>query len=378
MDDSIGISDIMQFRECRRRWDFDMKRWSEEGEAPEAENPSNAYGSAIHLAIATCEEGASDDEAMDVVLDRYGKWFDPEDIERLEEDLATYHERDYQGVRTLASEDNLKVPLMEHEGRTIYYRFTLDRLYQRIDRPGMFIHIDYKSSIHRKSDEEVHKAPQLWSYNWAIYEYWPEVEDLAQLYDQLNFGSIPTRKNDEQRRKIKQWLQKQVKVILGADHIDPKFNEWCPWCPIMMDCPEPRRVSEFAQSRIAELAPPGSDVSSLAAQDIETYVQDLEMLETARKCIKGFEETVKGVIRELPDERRRQLGFGLFQSSKDTWDVEALHAVHAALGDDFYFMVNMTKANIQRFFGKDKEAAERVLQYAEKVKQTPRLQRLKH
>lgn len=373
---AIGISDIMQFRECRRRWSFDMQRWTEAGESPEAENPNNAYGSAVHLAIATCEEGRTDAEAIDAVIDRYGKWFDPEDIEQLEEDLTTYHERDYEGVKTLASEDNLQVPLMTWEGETIYYRFTLDRLYARIDNPTSFVHIDYKSSKHRKSEEEIHKAPQLWSYNWAIYEHWPEVTDLMQMYDQLNFGTVPTRKNDEQRRKIKQWLVKQVTAILQADHMNPKFNQWCPWCPIMMDCSEPKRVSEFAQSRIAELAPPGSDLSSLAGADIETYVRDLEELETARKCIAAYEDTVKAVIRELPDERRRQLGFGLFPSSKDVWSPEALGQVAQAVGPDFYLLVNMTKSNIARFYGKDKEAAERILQFAEKVRQTPRLRRL--
>lgn len=375
---AIGISDIMQFRECRRRWQFDMQRWSDAGEAPEAENPNNAYGSAVHLAIATCEEGRTDAEAIDVVIDRYGKWFDPEDIEQLEEDLTTYHERDYAGVKTLASEDNLKVPLMEYEGETIYYRFTLDRLYQRIEAPTSFIHIDYKSSKHRKSDDEVHKAPQLWSYNWAIYEYWPEVEDLIQIYDQLNFGKIPTRKNDDQRQKIKAWLQKQVVAILRSDHMNPKFNEWCPWCPIMMDCTEPHRVSQFAQSRIAELAPDGADVSKLAAADIETYVANLEEFETARKCISRFEDTVKDVIRELPDERRRQLGFGLFPSSRDVWSPEAMGLVAEAVGSDFYYLAKITKSNIERFYGRDKKAAERILQFAEKERQTPRLRRLKN
>lgn len=353
-----------------------MRRWTEAGEAPEAENPNNAYGSAVHLAIATCEEGRTDAEAIDVVIDRYGKWFEPEEIEQLEEDLLTYHERDWTGVRTVASEDNLKVPLMTWEGETIYYRFTLDRLYQLVDRPTAFIHIDYKSSKHRKSEEEIHKAPQLWTYNWAIYEYWPEVEDLLQWYDQLNFGKIPTRKNDEQRRKIKDWLVKQVTAILQSDHMNPKFNQWCPWCPIMVDCTEPKRVSQFAQSRILELAPPGSDVSSLAGQDIETYVQHLEEFEVARKCIASFEDAVKEVIRELPDERRRQLGFGLFPSSKDVWSPDALRAVAHQTGEDFYLLVKMTKSNISRFYGKDKQAAERILQFAEKERQTPRLRRL--
>lgn len=353
-----------------------MQRWSEAGEAPEATNPNNVYGSAIHLAIAATEEGASDDGAIEAAMERYGSWLEPEDQELLAEDLGTYHERDYPGVKTVASEDNVRVPLFTHEGRTIYFRFTLDRLYERIDAPGSFIHIDYKSSAHKKSEAEVHNDPQLWAYNFAIYEFWPEVEDLYQLYDQLRFGRVPTRKNDKQREEIKQWLITQIKVILAADHMDPKFNKWCPWCPIMESCSEPKRVSEFAQARIEALAPPGSDVVGLATADIGSYVEDLETFETVRKCIKRFEESVKDVIRELPDVKRRELGFGLFPSAQDVWSPAALKLVHDALGDDFYLLVKMTKSNISRFYGKDKAAAERILQHASKESQNPRLRRL--
>jgi hypothetical protein len=375
-NDSIGISDILQFRECRRRWAFDMQRWSDQGEAPEATNPNNVYGSAIHLAIAATEEGASDDEAIEAAVERYGGWLDAEDFEALAEDLSTYHERDYAGVKTVASEDNLRVPLFEHEGRMIYFRFTLDRLYQRIDQPGAFIHVDYKSSGHRKTEEEVHSDPQLWAYNFAIHEYWPEVTDLYQLYDQLRFGTVPTRKNDDQRRQIKEWLIAQVKVILRAEHLQPKFNKWCPWCPIMESCSEPKRVSEFAQARIEALAPEGADVEGLASADLETYVEDLDTFETVRKCIQRYEESVKGVIRELPDERRRELGFRLQPASKDVWTPQALKRVHGQVGDDFYLLVNVTKANIQRFYGKDKEAQQAVLAHATKESQNPRLKRL--
>jgi hypothetical protein len=376
-NDSIGISDILQFRECRRRWGFDMQRWSEGGEAPEATNPNNVYGSAIHLAIAATEDGASDDEAIEAAVERYGGWLEPEDHDQLAEDLATYHQRDYQDVRTVGSEDNVRVPLFTHEGRTIYFRFTLDRLYQRIDRPDAFIHIDYKSSKHRKSDEEVHQDLQLWAYNFAIHEFWPECEDLYQLYDQLRYGRVPTRKNDEQRAKIKQWLITQIKVILGAEDMAPKFNQWCPWCPIMESCTEPKRVSEFAQARIAALAPEGADLTALAGADIETYVEDLETFETVRKCIKRYEETVKDVIRALPEQRRRELGFGLFPAAQDVWSPAALQAVQAAVGDDFFLLVKMTKSNITRFYGKDKAAADVVLQQATKESQNPRLRRLK-
>lgn len=353
-----------------------MRRWTEKGGAPGSTNPNNAYGSAIHLAISVSEETGNDQEAIDAAVAEYGAFLEPEDVEQLEEDLDIYHARDYSGVETVASEDNLRVPLMEHNGETIYYRFTLDRLYRIINNPTAFIHLDYKSSAHRKSDKDVHRDPQLWTYNWAIYEMWPEVEDLTQIYDQLRFGSIPTRKNDSQREKIKRWLVSQVTAILNADHVDPSFNQWCPWCPIMVDCSEPKRTAEFAKTRIAELAPDGTDVANLAAQDIDTYVDPLYEFETVRKCIERYEEAVKGVIRELPQERRRELGFGLFPAAKDVWSVEGLRLAHSEVGDDFYHLVGMTKTRIKSLYGSDKEKAGLVLQHAEKEQQNPRLKRL--
>jgi len=354
-----------------------MKRWTEEGQAPESTNPNNAYGSAIHYAIALTEEGYTDAEAIDLTVEKFGRWIGPDEMEVLALDLETFHERDYVGVKTVASEDNLKVPLFVHNGVQIYYRFTLDRLYQRIDAPASFLHIDYKSSAHKQSDEEVHKNPQLWSYNWAIHEYWPECEDLHQSYDQLKFGVVPTRKNAEQRAQIKKWLITQVKAILKAEDVNPSFNQWCPWCPLMESCSEPKRTAEFAQTRIAELAPDGSDVSSLAAGDMETYLADMYLFETVRKCIERYEKSVKGVLRELPTERRQQLGWGLFPSSRDVWSAQALVEVYRELGPDFFLLVKMTKTNIQRFFGKDKAATDRVLRHSTKEDASPRLTKLK-
>lgn len=376
---AVGISDVLQFRLCPERFALDMQRWSEAGQAPEAENPSNAYGSAIHHAISASEDGASDDDAVQIAIDRYGSFLDPDDMDLLTEDLVTYHRRDYTGVKTVASEDNVKVPLFEWNGETIYYRFTLDRLYQRLDNPTAFVHIDYKSSKYKKTEAEVHKDLQLWSYNFAIFEHWPEVESLSQIYDQLRFGSVPTRKNDAQREQIKRWLVSQITVILECEEIKPKLNTWCPWCPILESCPEPRRVSEFARARIEALAPGGVDTANLLANTdlIPDYVKELEEVETVRKCLERFEKSVKGVIRELPAEKQRELGFGLFPSGRDVWTPAALKAVHDAIGDDFYLLIKMTKSKITEFYAKDADPVEEILEFAEKEAASPRLNRLK-
>lgn len=376
-DNSIGVSDILQYRLCGARWDFDMQRWTEAGELPGATNPNNAYGSAMHHAIALTEEGYNDGEAVEGAVAKYGRWLEPDDVDDLEADMVKYHERDYAGVRTVASEQNMKVPLFRHNGEMIYFRFMLDRLYVRLNNPQSFLHIDYKSSKHKKSDEEVHKDPQIWAYNWAIFEMWPECEELAQVYDQFNFGAVPTRKNARQREQIKGWLIKQVKAILEAEVVEPSFNEWCPWCPLMESCPEPRRAADFAQMRIEELSPDGSDIASLAGADMETYLQDMYQFETVRKVIERYEDAVKGVLRELPVQRRQELGWDLYPSSRDVFGPDALRRIYNRVGDDFFMLVKMTKTNISRFYGGDKDSAGEILDLAEKERASPRLSRRK-
>src|SRR3954469_25000723 len=197
---AIGPTDIQQYRDCPRRFEFGMQRHTDAGEHPEAQSSSTAYGSAVHEAIAFAEaEAALDDPAIQRAFDLYAKWLEPEDLERLRRDLATYRERDYAGARTVAVEEELRVPLFEHDGETIYLRTRIDRLYQRLDNPAVFIHVDYKSSRWPRSQQEVHEDRQLWLTNYIVHEVWPECETLVQAYDQLNFGVITTRKTDEQR-----------------------------------------------------------------------------------------------------------------------------------------------------------------------------------
>jgi hypothetical protein len=233
-----------------------MRRHTEAGEHPESQGPSTAYGSAVHEAIAFAEsEVATDDHAVQRAFDLYAKWLDPSDLDQLRTDLATYRARDYAGVRTIAVEKELRTPLFEHEGETIYLRTRIDRLYQRLDNPGVFIHIDYKSSKWPKSAKEVHEDRQLWLTNLIVHEVWPECETLRQVYDQLNFGQLRTDKNDAQRALIRDWAVKQITAILHDTTLIAKKNQWCPWCPILESCDVVRQLSEYATAEIAVLAP---------------------------------------------------------------------------------------------------------------------------
>jgi hypothetical protein len=365
-ENAVGPTDIQQYRSCPRRFGFGMRRHSDAGEHPEAQSTNTAYGSAIHEAIAFAEvNDASDEQAIQRAFDLYAKWLEPEDLERLRIDLRTYRERDYIGVRTVAVEEELRMPLFEMEGTTVYLRTRIDRLYQRLDNPAVFVHVDYKSSRWPKSAQQVHEDIQLWLTNLIVHDVYPECEVLAQVYDQLNFGQLPTRKSAQQRALIRDWAEHQVRTILADEELAPKKNEWCPWCPIMLGCPVVEELTDYARSELAALAPEHKQgrrtVVELDPDLYGTYAGMLEDVGLARKTLDRFDEAVRGVLRDMPTQRREQLGYELSGRTKTTWPVEAMRAAHEVLGDEFYDVVSLTKTALEHL---GTEAATTVLDMA--------------
>lgn len=379
-ENSIGISDINAWRECPQRMSFQMERWSEDGEPPEAQGPNTAYGSAIHHAIdRIANDLLTDEEAIESAFREFGKWLDPTDLERMETDLETYRSRDssHKNVRLVCAEGEYRTPLFVHEGEIIYFRFKLDRLYQDLSDPRRFLHIDYKSSKWRKTPDEVHEDAQMWAYNWGIHEVFPGCRDLRQVYDQLMYGEVSTRKSEAQRRQIKAWLINQVKAILADEDLEPTFNQWCPYCPLLASCKEPLRTSEFAVARLAALAPEvlAGGKLDLDPDQIETYISELERATIARKALGKFEDAVKGVLREMPQANRIYHGYDLSMRNVDTWTPSAMARLHELLGDEFYAITKVTKSAVNEYFKGDPRKKE-ILALATKQGQTPTIQRL--
>lgn len=357
--DSIGITDILGWRECPRRMDFGMIRHTEAGEHPEAATASTAYGTAFHDIVEYVErEDAFDDEAVQYGFDRHARWLEPGDLERLREDLATYRRRDYLGVRTIAVEGEYKVPLLRWEGRTIFFRFKVDRLYQSLLDDGAFISIDYKTSRWPKTDAEVHEDPQQWAYNFGIHEVFPEIRDLTQIYDQLRYGATPTRKSDAQRAAIREWLVRHVIAILkdedrGPDDLlKPKLNDWCAYCPIAESCTVVERATDFALAKIAALAPEHKDgrkiVTTLDPSRIDAYVAVLDDVGRAKKLLERYESSVKDVLLRMPQHRRESFGYTVREKRIDRFGPQALQRAHERLGNRFYEAAGISKKAIER------------------------------
>lgn len=380
-ENRVGVSDMLDYRECARRFEFKMRRWTDEGEPPESMSSSTAYGTVLHDVLHLIEyEALADDEAIQRAFDQHAKWLDPEHLEQLEEDVTIYHERDQRGVKLVGSEMELSSPLIVVGGEQIFFRGRIDRLYQRLDNPSVFIATDYKTSAHRKSEEEVHKDPQQWAYNWLIHEVYPEIGTLVQLYDQLRFGVVPTRKSAAQRQLIYRWLQRQATAIVRDDKLDPKWNEWCPWCPILESCAVIQRLETYALAEIAVIAPEEKQgrktTVNLDPDLFTTYVEEMPTVTRAKQTLERFEESVKRALKAMPAARRAALGYRLNDKKVTAFPAAAVRRIHEEVGDEvFYEMVSMSKTKIEKALPGDPDRVARILQMGDLVRGAPTVAR---
>ncbi len=381
-ENSIGISDLLAHRECPRRMSYGMRRHTGRGEqsddrTPESVSYPTSYGSAIHDCIRWVEDGYSDDDAITKAFERYGHVLDPSDQDQLRKDLAVYRARDFPNMRTVASEDEFRMPLdlFTPDGRRVYFRFKVDRLYERLDQPGTFVHIDYKSSRHPKTQQEIHEDLQLWAYNTGLHYAHPEIDHLEQVYDQLRFGQLPTRKSDEQREQMREWLTREAEIVLADEDwqddglLPYRFNEWCPWCPILESCGVVGDLTDYAMTRIAALAPEEKQgrktVLNLDRSRVSEYTDELDKVKTARNVLKRFDESVRGLLRDMPAVARAEAGYELRTRGATRFTPRAAEALHERLGNRFYDVVSLTKSGLESHLVEDPDLLQWALDLAE-------------
>lgn len=380
LNNSIGISDLLAWRDCPRRASYGMKRHTGIGlqsddATPESGSYATSYGSAIHRAIQELEDGADRKAAISAAWKEWGHALEPGDIDRLEADLDTYASRDIRAVRTLANEDEFRVPLFVHPTRgQIYFRFKLDRLYERLDSPGSFVHKDFKSGRWAKSDKEVQEDLQLWAYNWGIIEYFPECRSLIQIHDQLNYGETITRKSEAQREQMRKWLIEAALAVLDDEDVrddglhKPRLNKWCAYCSLMNSCPVVVQLTDYALVEIEAIAPAEkvgrSTVVNLDPDLIGDYIERLDDAKQAAAILKRFTEAVRDLVKAMPEEDRRAHGYTLKTRSKSEFTLEARRNLHERLGDDFYTIVGVTKTALEANLADEPELLEWALELA--------------
>lgn len=355
----VGISDLLAHRDCPRRASYGARRHIGRGEqdhqsgTPEAQSPAAGYGSCLHDVLQLVEDGWTDDAAIEQAWATWGSLLAVEDIDLLRDDLEVYRQRDPQNVRTVLAEGELRTFLCKlADGRDVYFRARIDRLYERLDRPGAFVMVDYKTSKWEKGQEDVDEDEQMWSYNWIIHEVYPEVDELDQVYDQFRHGQVHTSKSEKQRRQIKTWLTIQARNYFGDDDVQadgllkPRFNNWCAWCPILADCAIIPRLSSWALSRIRLLGAELPAAQEEITPDIGELLEPFVSVQTALKTLKAYEDRVKELVREMPDADRGRLGFKTYTRHNTVFTAEALERMHAEMGPAFFTLVKASKGRL--------------------------------
>lgn len=378
--DSIGISDVLAYRECPRRMSYAMRRHLPGGgqsdeATPEAGGYATDYGSAIHRAIEAFEDDPEITAAVQTAWNEWGHRLDPTDLLTLRADMDTYQARDITNTRTVLNEGEIKVPLMRWRGRQIFFRAKIDRLYERLDAPGVYVAVDYKSSRTPKSDQEVREDLQLWAYNWSLTEYFPEIIELHQIYDQLRYGQIPTRKTAEARKRIHEWLVVQATAILEDEDVRddgllrPKKNEWCAWCPVLESCAIIPFLTEYARVRIAALAPAEKvgrkTVLKIDQDRIEDYVGEFAEAKDAVKILTRYVESLAKLLKDMPATEREALGYRVREDKNRKWTPRALADLHTQLGERFYDLVRVTKTGLEAELADEPELLSWALSEAE-------------
>lgn len=383
--DSIGISDILDYRECPQRFAFKMRRHTplperfqffpgEKAEPPEAMDENNAYGSCVHDAIAIVEkEAVSDDEAIRRVWPDYQHFLDPTDLELLKHDLELYHQRSHTGYRLIANEMDMKVPLFVYKGTQIYFRFKVDALYQHIQNPGIWLLRDYKSTKWPKSEAEWRKDLQQWAYQWGVIEMYPEIVTLLQEVDQLKAGVVPLpMKPPDELKKIKAWLIQQVTAILDDETLKPYQNDWCAYCPIIMDCRVTHLSTDYWKRRLAATAPEKKVGRKIlvelteGSEDFSLYTDMVVPMSKTHKMMERFMSTVKEAVKKMPSEERKR--YADISTKKATkWNASALKRIHERVGAEFYHLVGLTKTAVEEMYEKDDPRRTDIEQEAEVV-----------
>lgn len=340
---------------------------------PESQSPAAAYGSCLHDVIEYVEDGHTDETAVEMAWVRWGSLLDPEDLALLSDDLSKYRERDPQGVKTVLSEGEIRFYLCTlDDGRKVYFRGRIDRLYERLDRPGSFIHIDYKTSKWQKNQDECDEDLQMWAYNLALYEFFPEIEDLSQVYDQFRHGQVNLLpKTDDQREQMRQWLITQARIYFTREHdgedglAAPRFNEWCPWCALIMDCKIIPELSDWARGRIKILGGDLPEDLESVTTPIDQYVEHFTDAQTAIKTLTVFVDGVKTLIKEVPASESARLDFSIYERKNNKYVPEAAAAIHERLGPRFYEMVTLPQKQLEAI--EDEDVRNWALGLAEKV-----------
>ena len=82
--------------------------------------------------------------------------------------------------------------------------------------------------------------------------------------------------------------------------------------------------------------------------------------------LKRFDESDRGVLREMPAVARAEAGYELRPRGAAKFAPRAAEALHERLGNRFYDVVSLTKSGLESHLGEDPDLPQWALDLAEK------------
>lgn len=316
---------------------------------PEAE-PSYPliYGSMMHDVFHRMErDGVTPDEALVAAFPADGS---PEMWAEAKADLTKYMERgaspaDRYG--TLAVEVELDALLfVDDEYGPVHWRGFVDHIGLDMDEPYVLHVTDYKTNRFPPTVSQVEGDVQLKSYAWLAMQCSEQfgiprdrVKVVVHL-DAIKWREIEVQYTAEEIQDWHDWAVAVCRGILRDEEAKPKVNPGCADCPIRYDCPAFEALPDTAR----EMA--------LGLRRMDDPGQRIQWREAANAVRLLLEKEVKAIDAALQEKAVAEGGlvigdweWTVGQEWHDAWDLRALHR---ALGEAFYGVVNPVKSRIEK------------------------------
>lgn len=304
------------------------------------------YGRFFHDVLFRMEEdGLTPDEAL---LEAFPANGTPEMMAEARADLTAYLERGASPVdrfTTIAVESELDALLyVDDVYGPVYYRGFIDWL--GLDSAFMStIHVvDYKTNRQPPSFDQVAGDVQLKGYDWLVMQNAERMgitstPDVIVHLDAVKWNEIEVRFTREEIESWQDWAIALVRKILRDDEAKPVVNPGCGYCPIKDTCPAFADLPAVAHRLADSVVGLTEDDSKVQWRDAANSVRLL--LEKAVKQIDG-------------DLKARATRDGILVIGDHQWervpewkDVYDLRALHRAIGNDFYGVINPVKSRIE-------------------------------
>lgn len=357
----FDLEEQEQPRGCPRQW---KAHYIDRIRGPR--NPVLEYGTIIHRAFQLMEsEQLPPDEALEkawadgdpvVVMDQ--TWFD-----EASEDVQRYMEREttpFQRYATLATELRLSSELyVDEDFGPIHMQGIVDRVSLDFDDPGL-IHIgDWKTNRNPPSIEAIQRSFAAKTYVWLTYRNLRRLgipADVVSRIDQprvfFHLDAIKWREmdpvfySDYDLERWHAWTVQLVKRILRDEDAEPVLNEGCPQCPVRDSCPKFLGLPALGGEVLADR--PSVEWSQVSEEDRDRLAAWI-------KAANGMRLLLENAVKEMDARFKADAKAGPIITSTYTWAPETVFSnlvdareVHKILGEEFYDLVKLSKAAIER------------------------------